>query len=71
MLDGELTAQYDPPGDVHTSLLGNLTFDRMGVTVTEHWYRQTDPTCPSGTADTKWTVTDRGLEPGPPHVSRA
>jgi hypothetical protein len=70
VLVGELTAQYDPPGDVHTSLLGNLRFDRTGVSVTEHWYRKGDPTCcPSGTAHTRWTLTGDGLHPGPPRVT--
>ncbi len=66
---GTVTPQKNPP-DQHTTLLWKLQMTRGRLIAHENWYRPMDPTCcPTGKAETIWTVKDGHLTPGAPHIT--
>jgi hypothetical protein len=66
---GTVTPQKNPP-HVHVTLLSELQMTRGRLTAHENWYRPMDPNCcPTGKAETIWTVKDGHLTPGAPHIT--
>jgi hypothetical protein len=69
ILVGTVTPQKNPP-DQHPTLLWKIQMKPGRVIAHEQWYRPSDGTCcPTGTAETIWTVKDGRLTPGTPHVT--
>lgn len=70
ILLGTVTSQFNPRG-VHITLVGDVRMRRGSLTVTEAWYRPRDgDCCPSGGANTRWTVQHGRLVPHHPVVAR-
>ena len=66
---GEATARYDPESASHTSLLVIDRVEGSTFTIGESFYRTMDATCcPSGRAETTWTIDNDGLRPSTTHI---
>jgi hypothetical protein len=65
---GTITPKHERP-DGPSTRLEKARFSREHITVRELFYRSSDANCcPSGEADTTWTLQDNQLVPGPPQV---
>lgn len=68
---GTLSTQYNPTGVEHPTLIAASALVPGKVTVEESWFRPSDANCcPSGKAETIWTLqADGSLSPGPVRIT--